>query len=839
MLRLSRIVGLLVAAALLTGFAPHPQAPLTPVVSLSVNAGYNTLFRENHWIPLLIRISNDGDATAGRLVVRPETSGNAFTNTFSTPIELAPGSRQVVFLYITARSFANLVRVELIDHSGVVVASREAALRGVVPQDQVHIVLTQSSAGSVDLTGVHASGFNAHQANWLIEELPDNPMGLQAANTLVFSDIDTGAMSLAQRAAVADWVAQGGHLIVTGGANWQATASGLLDLLPLIPEGSAAVTDLGGLAALANRQTPLRGDTISATGTLAGGAQVLARADNDLPLLARRAYGLGTVDYLTVDPMTQPLRGWPGMGDVWFTLAASVSPVPAWVDGFGDLDRATASAEILPGFDLLPNVLPLCGFLALYVALIGPINYAVLNRINRREFAWLTIPLFIILFSVLAWVVGFNLRGNTVTLSRLAVVQSWADTERAQVNGLVGLLSPRRTTYTLTMDDGSFLRPIARNIQANPFASSVQASTEIRQGSLFRAENFLVDASFIATFAASGTIEKPAISGQAALFYDQPNQQWALRGSVRNDSDLTLTRPVILARGEPLALEGDLEPGSVRTFDLALDTRPQPAPPSPLERNPGLVVPRFGFQRFAQDLRTNEQSIIDLLGNDRYDPRAYTLGTGTGAFEQERRRRQLFVGSFGTDHYFSTGRGDHVFLAGWSDDMPLQTNLGDTPWEAVDTTLYIVELQVNRPPITGRVRVNVDQFTWVSTERLGMTTSLAPVNTMLQSGDLAAFRFTPLPGVVLSQVDELRLVVDTPTNLREPLIVEIWDWAAQTWETVELQPLADTPHIADHRLTSPDSYLGAHNAVQIRVTGDDSSSLTRYIRVGVEQFGRF
>ena len=49
-------------------------------------------------------------------------------------------------------------------------------------------------------------------------------------------------------------------------------------------------------------------------------------------------------------------------------------------------DRAASATEILPGLDLLPDVLPLCGFLAFYVALIGPLNYFVLNRINRREF---------------------------------------------------------------------------------------------------------------------------------------------------------------------------------------------------------------------------------------------------------------------------------------------------------------------------------------------------------------------------------------------------------------------------------------------------------------------
>ncbi len=838
MLQMSRLAGLWLVVLLLTGFAPPAQDPLTPVVSLSVDAGYNGLFRENYWIPLHIRISNDGDPTSGQLIVRPETSGNAFPNTFSLPVDLPAGTRQSLFLYITARSFASQVRVELTDADNQVITSQEAPMRGVSIQDQIHVVLTQSSAGSVDFSTVHAGGFNAHQANWLIEDLPDQMMGLQAIDTLVFSDIDSGTLTLSQRSALADWVTQGGHLIVTGGANWQGTASGLEDLLPLMPSGSDTVTNFSEIVALANLSETLDGETVAATGDLSEDAVVLANAD-DLPLTARRSYGLGTVDYLAIDPVTQPLRGWAGLNNLWFTLAASVNPVPGWSNGFKDFDRATSAAEILPGFDLLPNVLPLCGFLAVYVALIGPLNYLVLNRINRREFAWLTIPFFIIVFSALAWLVGFNLRGNSVTLSRLAVVQSWPDNEQATVNGLVGLLSPRRTTYTLTMDDGSFLRPIARNIQANPFASSVQASTDIRQEGDFRADNFLVDASFIATFSSTGITEKPAINGQASLFYDTDNQSWAVRGSVRNDSDITLTDAVILTRGLPLRLEAPLAPGDVQTFDVLLDTIPQPAAPSPLERTSGFALPRFGLQRFSQELRASEQTISDILGEEQYDARTYTTALDNSTEEQERRRRQFFLSAFNVDHYFSNSRGDQVFLAGWSDTIPLETNLGDVPWEAVDTTLHIIELNVDITPPTGRVRIGVDQFTWVTQERGGVTDSLAPVNTVLQPGDEAVIRFTPLPHAVLDDVESLRLVVDNPGNIRNTILLEVWDWEAEGWETLELIPLEENSSTAVLVINDAARYLGTQNSVQIRLAADESISFVRYLRVGVEQVGRF
>ncbi len=824
----------------LMGFSP-PRQDTQSLVDLSIsNVGFDGLFRENYWFPLRIEVGNNGDDIIGRLVVRPETSGNAFTNTWSVPIELPSGSRKAVFLYLTARSFANQVRVELINDDGLVITSQEAPMQGVLTQDQLYVVVTESSVGSVDLTGVRVGGYNAFQGNWLIENIPDRVVALNAADMILFSDVDTGTLTSDQTQAIEDWVTQGGHLVVTGGANWQATAAGLNDLLPITPGNSETTEDLSALGTLTqNRNVDLSGETIVVTGVLKPDAEVLAATTDGLPLVARRYMGLGVVDYLTIDPITQSLRTWPGLTELWFTLASSVPPRPSWTHGLTNTDRAVTAAEILPGFNLLPDVLPLCGFLAIYVALIGPLNYAVLNRINRREYAWLTIPLFILGFTVLAWAVGFNLRGNIATVSRLAVVQSWPDSERAQVDGLVGLLSPRRSTYTLAMEDNSFLRPLARIIQTNPFASNIQTATDIRQTDTFQAENFSVDASFIATFNTSTLIDKPAVSGQVSVLPgDLPGQQ-VVRGSVRNDSDQALTDPVILARGVVLRLGGDLQPGDVETFDLILSNENEPPAPSPLERNSGEVTPRLSFQRFSQDSRTLEQTVIDILGDENYEGRAYTSAPGTTTEEQELRRRQFFLSSFSSDPYLSSGRGDRVYLVGWSNVTPLQTELTGATWDSIDTTFHIIELAVDSTPPVGNVVIPGDRFTWVALERTGITADLAPVNTVLQPGDEAVFRFTPIRGAVLDDVRELRLRLDSTGAVRSEVPLELWDWDAGEWTPVEMQQTENSTTISLYTLSDPARFLGPLNAVEVRLTANESGGYMRIGRLSVEQEGTF
>lgn len=825
--RLLASLGIILALA---AFAPPQQNDL---ITLSVSAGFNGSFREDEWMPVYIQVKNDGDNVEGRLVVRPETSNGAVNSAFSLPISLPSGSSKAAFLYITAQSFASEIRVELINQDGVVVAARPVTVRSVLPRDQLHVVVTQSATGVIDLTGVHDGGYNAFQATWTIANIPDRSAALSAVDMMIFNDIDTGTLSTGQSQAIKDWVAEGGHLLVTGGPSWQSTAAGLTELLPLTPSTSTSLDSLSALSDwLRSTDGDLTGSAVVATGTLSPDADVLVSTSDDLPLLARRSFGAGTVDYLVADPNTQPLRGWGGLTPLWLTLATTVNAQPPWSHGFTSWETANDAVNILPGVDLLPDILPLCGFLAIYIALIGPLNYLVLNRLNRREWAWVTIPLFIIIFSALAWAVGFNLRGNEVTLSRLSVIESWPDADHARVQELVGLLSPRRAQYSLSLTDNSFLHPIPLvNQSGSLFGSNLQVSTDIQQTDVFRAADFPVDASFIAPFHAITSVVKPEIDGQATLFYDNDSGLQIMRGSVTNGSEQTLQDPVILVRGQALALGKPLAPGAVEPFEITLPGEGLPSP-SPLSYDTtGFTSVYFRSSRYQNNV---PQTVKDILGEQLDDRRSYyppAFGASTG--DQETYRRQLFLASFIQDSYnILTGRGDHAYLVGWTNQSPLGVTLDGGSWKSLDTSLYLVQLAVDFTPPAGEVLVSSDQFTWMVQTR-SMFNDVAPVDLVFQPGDEVTFRYTPLPDVVLGSVNELLVYVDRGENTTRTLPLYLWNWENGDWEQMEIS--------SSNRLVvrSPERFLGPQNAVQIRIVADEIGGYPRFDDLSIEQRGQF
>ena len=304
------------------------------LVSLEVEAGFGGAFRDNHWIPLRVTVRNNGDAFVGKILVRLDTT-EFVDSTFSRVLELPPNSQKSAHLYITARAPLQNLRVELIDlqNNGEVV-SRSVPMRAVSTNNQLYVLVSESVVGRLDLTGVHPLGLNASQAQWDIADIPPYPDAMSAINLLMFSDVDTSQLDPAQLESLQAWVAMGGHLVITGGANWLLTVDGLRPLLPLDVSGTTTLDDLLPLAeTLGGSRHRLRGQTIATLGTPHADAQVMASTADGVPLWVRGLYGNGVVDYLAVDPNVAPLSEWDRLDEFWYMMMQTRSPLPNWTYG--------------------------------------------------------------------------------------------------------------------------------------------------------------------------------------------------------------------------------------------------------------------------------------------------------------------------------------------------------------------------------------------------------------------------------------------------------------------------------------------------------------------------
>ncbi len=120
-----------------------------------------------------------------------------------------------------------------------------------------------------------------------------------------------------------DWVARGGHLVVSVGANWQAVRDSVLGpILPGLPSGQEKVASLEALDTFAGSNKP-----ITPPGTPPvmvtkleemeeRGGTVLSMMSN-MPLVVRGAHGFGRVTLIALDVDQKPFSDWPDRSLFW------------------------------------------------------------------------------------------------------------------------------------------------------------------------------------------------------------------------------------------------------------------------------------------------------------------------------------------------------------------------------------------------------------------------------------------------------------------------------------------------------------------------------------------
>jgi hypothetical protein len=670
---------------------------------------------------------------------------------------------------------------------GKVAAQTTASITCASSGDSLFGVLSGSPSAFNVLAELDPQVGNALVAQLEPADVPDYAHPLKALDWLVISDIDTGLLSAAQKGALQGWLAGGGRLLVTGGPDWRKTSAGLQDLLPLLPEdtqnlpapgpGEAATASIASLA-------DLPGELLAASGTLAEGAEVLA-SRGGLPLVARRSLGSGEVLYLAFDPALEPVKSWDRLPDFYRELLRQPASASAWASGFQDWALASEAVSTLPSLEL-PSGWLIVGFLGVYAFAIGPANWIILRRLKRRELAWVSIPVLVLLFSGFAFLLGSGMRGARPVLNRLAVVQVWPGVEQAQVDGLLGLFSPARETYQLEIDPHFLAHALPNNFstaQSNPglFFRDEQGQTHI--------PDLRVDVGGIRTLALEGLAPAPLLDYELALELDQHGG--TLRGSLTNQSDLAFQDSVLIAPGKTQHI-GSLDPFEQREIllNIGLDSKAaftQGSAPAyqPYPGSPNLLwTELLGTSDYYRDRETYR----------RYSLLAALIGYGQGTGRQE----------------------EGIYLAGWSSGSPIEAGLGEERFRTADTTLYLIALE---PAISfsanSRLTLPPGLFAWSILEP-GVSGEASPYETYVSPGGFS-LSFHPVFALPPGSVGSLSLHLESyGASGRAGIQVELWDFSTGDWDQIE------AVEWGTNDIPSPESFVGPGGEIRLRLNNTSS-----------------
>ena len=467
-------------------------------LQFDVFLGYDGIVPQASWFPVVCEIKNDGPPFVGTV----ELDGGRFDQdqTRRAVVELPTGTlkRFVVPMFSASGSLGNW-DARLLDERGKVRAEQKGlqARRRASSRTPLLGALVRTPAGMPVIRPIlsQEAALQPGAARLLPAIFPDNPVVLEGLDALYLNSEKALDLKVGQVNGLMAWLHGGGHLIVgveqisditatpwlrgvlpcelkdirtvqghpelqawLRSATWPVKVAGFSEKQPGALAAARAASQSGGntavdpFSSLPDDPAFELADLQVAVGEPRDGQILVAAGDKPLILTASR--GWGRVTLLLFSPEREPFRSWKNLPVFWAKLAgvpgalyvsADLRQQGGWSsDGIFGAMIDTRQVHKLPVTWLLLLLL-------VYLVVIGPLDQYWLKRINRPMLTWITFPCYVVLFSLLIYVIGYKLRAGESEWNELHLVDVLPKGDQAELRGqtYASVYSPSNQRYLL------------------------------------------------------------------------------------------------------------------------------------------------------------------------------------------------------------------------------------------------------------------------------------------------------------------------------------------------------------------------------------------------------
>jgi hypothetical protein len=530
--RLLSRFSLLLFAFLVSGLVSRAALQFDPFL------GYDGIIPEGCWFPVVLEIKNDGPSFSGIVELNGGDLNKGQTRQIKVELPTGTLKRVVMPMFSTTRNYSTW-DVRLLDDRGRVRAEQT----GMRPRRQLGreipliCALSRTASGAPAIRPVLSQQTDAQPAvaRLLPQIFPDNPLVLEGMTCLYLNSEIAPQLNVNQADALTRWLYAGGHLIV--GVEQVSEVASTPWLKALFPcelkemRGLKEHTELqewlrhgtwptnfhyssryrypgqrnrpapeSSSAAASTPFTELPDDFGFETNEVqvAIGEVIDGRVDvasGDTPLIVTANRGRGRVTALLFSPEREPFRSWKNLPTFWARLAeipgawyvsADFNPMGGWSsDGIFGAMIDTHQVHKLPVAWLLL-------LLIVYLVVIGPFDQFWLKRIGKPMLTWITFPCYVVLFSLVIYLIGYKLRAGETEWNDLHVVDVLVNGDHAELRGRTysSIYSPSNQRYLLQSQQ-KYATLRGEFVGGWGGGQSNERGTVLQDGDTFKAEVFV------------------------------------------------------------------------------------------------------------------------------------------------------------------------------------------------------------------------------------------------------------------------------------------------------------------------------------------------------------
>ena len=325
-------------------------------------------------------------------------------------------------------------------------------------------------------------------------DLPDRWYGLSMFSTLIWTpnggDPNSAMVRNEMLDALREWVARGGHLILSlPSINEPWTASSLGDMMPVKRSEMQKYSGLPPVAVVGQprgltKATPVQMMYFSVDQKDAE-LSVPVRDASGRPIVVSKLYGFGKITMVGVNLGSVALGDrMPRKYNIWNTLLAWNTPTfPAKYVKKEIVDsRITKERRAVPVSRFIPNVIAMKNktgnvillallVFALYWVIAAPVSYFLLKYKKKHRYSWVVFVGFIGVFTAISWLGAYIMRPNNSSISHFSIVDIDPRTNQSHTHSWMSLYLPTFSNVDIEVSP-SDPQGMSRNTVSSPGMSS-------------------------------------------------------------------------------------------------------------------------------------------------------------------------------------------------------------------------------------------------------------------------------------------------------------------------------------------------------------------------------
>lgn len=598
--------------------------------TVEITCGIDGYAKYNAYLPVSLHITNNyGENFEGtvRLVSAAEYTDDFIA--YSKDLLLSAEESRTISLALPATSSYPTFYLVIEDASGKEIMTKKVRASLSFTQDIYVGILTQdfNSLNYLDSMPIYLNTEASYEATriFALDEttLADTANGLDVLDIILINNFDTGMLSDAQYQSLKTWVSNGGILIVGTGTTYAKTLSLFKDDYMTGSIGTVSAADLNfnldGYTAV-KRNEPLEYDdadiediTDVESNTEAAGeteaysyedmiiteetesynvqmsSEVLDKIDsiaiNMLDIKMNDAiqypdYGCqvlpkdaGAIVLFDFDLGEEPFAGWDFNTEAIQKILSELAQNYRW-----DLNHyyttetdywsiTSMLTNILS--DTLPEIGSYATILLLYIAIIGPVLYLVLKKIDKRQLVWGIIPAAAIGVTAIIFLFGGNTRLKKPFLNYATILHY--DNGYLVDDTYFSSTSPNNSDYSFAVGGEYQVRPVNNSYYYynSYFYNSNTSDADISNYSLninSQEDHTVLDVKNVRSFSTRYYSAARETNDEGSLDIDVHYDKANYKGSVTNNTNYALSNAALLV-GQQIYLIGDLAAGE--TFELS------------------------------------------------------------------------------------------------------------------------------------------------------------------------------------------------------------------------------------------------------------------------------